>query len=113
MVTSQKAPQFPYIPVAAEVVSAPKRATARAMANILETHRSYIGPPGMNPQAVAAFRAAVTAALTDPALLEETRKGERPVAPMDGAQQQKVIAEITRASASLSPILKAAVNEIQ
>jgi hypothetical protein len=32
---------------------------------------------------------------------------------MDGAQQQKVIAEITRASASLSPILKAAVNEIQ
>lgn len=113
MVTSQKSPDFPYIPVVTEVAPAPKRATARAMANILETHRSYIGPPGMDPQAVAAFRAAVTAALKDPALLEETRKGERPVAPMEGARQQKVIEEITRASASLSPILKAAVREIQ
>ena len=113
MVTSQKAPQFPYIPVAIDVAPAAKRATARAMANILETHRSYIGPPGMNPQAVAAFRAGVTAALQDPALLAETKKGERPVAPMDGVQQQQVIAEITKASASLSPILKAAVKEIQ
>lgn len=113
MVTSQKAPEFPYIPVVTEVAPAAKRATARAMANILETHRSYIGPPGMDAQAVAAFRAGVTAALKDPALLEETKKGERPVAPMEGAVQQKVIAEITRASASLSPILTAAVKEIQ
>ena len=113
MVTSQKSPDFPYIPVVTEIAPAAKRATARAMANILETHRSYIGPPGMDPQAVAAFRAAVTAALKDPALLEETRKGERPVAPMEGARQQKVIEEITRASASLAPILKAAVKEIQ
>jgi len=54
-----------------------------------------------------------TAALKDPALLAETKKTERPVAPMDGAQQQKVIADITKASASLSPILKASVQAIQ
>lgn len=113
MVTSQKSPDYQNIPVVTEIAPAPKRATVRAMANILETHRSYIGPPGMDPQAVAAFRAAVTAALKDPALLEETKKGERPVSPMEGAQQQKVIEEITRASASLAPILKAAVKEIQ
>jgi tripartite-type tricarboxylate transporter receptor subunit TctC len=113
MVTSQKAPEFPYIPVVTEVAPAPKRSSVRAMAAILETHRSYIGPPGMDAQAVAAFRAAVSAALKDPALLEETKKGERPVAPMEGAQQQKVVEEITKASASLSPILKAAVQEIQ
>ena len=57
------------------------RATVRAMANILETHRSYIGPPGMDAQAVSAFRAAATAALKDPELVEESKKGERPVAP--------------------------------
>ncbi len=113
MVTSVKSPDYPNIPVVTEIAPAAKRETARAMANILETHRSYIGPPGMDPQAVAAFRAGVTAALQDPALLAETKKGERPVAPMEGAYQQKVIEEITKASASLSPILKAAVKEIQ
>jgi len=113
MVTSQKSPEYPTIPVITEIASAPKRATVRAMAAILETHRSYIGPPGMDPQAVAAFRAAVTAALKDPALLAESKKGERPVAPMEGARQQKVIEEITRASAGLAPILKAAVKDIQ
>jgi tripartite-type tricarboxylate transporter receptor subunit TctC len=113
MVTSAKSPDYPAIPVITEIAPAAKRATVRAMANILETHRSYIGPPGMDPQAVAAFRAGVTAALTDPALLEETKKTERPVAPMEGAKQQKVIAEITQASGSLSPILKAAVKGIQ
>lgn len=113
MVTSQKSPEYPTIPVVTEIASAPKRATVRAMAAILETHRSYIGPPGMDPQAVAAFRAAVTAALKDPALLAESKKGERPVAPMEGVRQQKVIEEITKASAGLAPILKAAVKDIQ
>ncbi|HKU70950.1 MAG TPA: tripartite tricarboxylate transporter substrate-binding protein [Burkholderiales bacterium] len=113
MVTSQKSPDYPSIPVVTEIAPAPKKATVRAMANILETHRSYIGPPGMDPQAVSAFRAAVTAALKDPELLEESKKGERPVAPMEGAQQQKVIEEITKSSASLAPILKAAVKGIQ
>jgi len=113
MVNSLRSPDYPNIPVVTEIAPPAKRATVRAMANILETHRSYIGPPGMDSQAVAAFRAAVTAALKDPALLEETKKGERPVAPMEGAHQQKVIEEITKASASLSPILKAAVKEIQ
>jgi tripartite-type tricarboxylate transporter receptor subunit TctC len=113
MVTSLKSPDYPSIPVVTEIAPAAKRATVRAMANILETHRSYIGPPGMDPQAVSAFRAAVTAALKDPGLLEESKKGERPVAPMDGARQQKVIEEITKSSASLAPILKGAVKAIQ
>lgn len=113
MVTSLKSPEYPNIPVITELAPAPKRATVRAMANILETHRSYIGPPGMDPQAVAAFRAAVTAALNDPGLLEESKKGDRPVSHMEGQKQQQVIAEITRASATLAPILKAAVKDIQ
>lgn len=113
MVNSLRSPDYPRIPLATEIAPASKQTTVRAMATILETHRSYIGPPGMDPQAVAAFRAAVTAALKDPGLLEETTKGNRPVVPMEGAKQQVLIAEITKASASLSPILKAAVKEIQ
>jgi hypothetical protein len=83
------------------------------MATILETHRSYIGPPNMDPQAVAAFRAVVTAALKDPDLLAESKKGERPVAPFEGALQQKQVAELAKASANLESILKAAVKDIQ
>jgi tripartite-type tricarboxylate transporter receptor subunit TctC len=113
MVTSAKSPDYPNIPVVTEFAPAPKRETVRAMAAILETHRSYIGPPGMDAQSAAAFRAGVTAALKDPELLAESKKGDRPVAPMDGATQQKVIEQITRASASLAPILKAAVKAIQ
>lgn len=113
MVTSLPSPEYPAIPVVTNIAPASKKDTIRAMAAILETHRSYIGPPGMDPQAVAEFRAAVTAALKDPGLLEESKKGERPVAPMDGAKQQQVIEQITRASAGLAPILKAAVQAIQ
>lgn len=113
MVTSQPSPDYPQIPIAMNIVPAKKRDTVQAIATILETHRSYIGPPGMDPKAVAAFRAAVTAALSDPELLAESKKGERPVAPMDGATQQKRITELTKSSANLAPILKAAVKDIQ
>lgn len=113
MVTSLRSPDYSAIPIVTEIAPTGRRATVVAMANILETHRSYIGPPSMDAQAVASFRAAVNAALRDPGLLAESKKGARPVAPMAGATQQKVIAEITRASANLSPILKAAVKEIQ
>ncbi|MFN7086317.1 MAG: Bug family tripartite tricarboxylate transporter substrate binding protein [Burkholderiales bacterium] len=113
MVTSLKSPDYPNIPVVTEIVPAAKRDTVRAMATILETHRSYIGPPGMDPQAVAAFRAAAIAAMQDPALLEESKKGERPVAPMEGAKQQQLIEQLARSGVSLSPILKTAVKEIQ
>lgn len=113
MVTSLRSPEYPAIPVVTAIAPAAKKETIRAMAAILETHRSYIGPPGMDPQAVADFRAAVASALKDPGLLEESKKGERPVAPMEGAKQQEVIAQITRASAGLAPILVAAVKAIQ
>ena len=113
MVNSLKSPDYPAIPVITDVAPAAKRDVVRALATILETHRSYIGPPGMDPQAVEAFRAAVTAAVKDPGLLEEAKKTERPVSHMEGAKQQQLIAQLTKSSANLSPILKAAVKEIQ
>ena len=113
MVTSVKSPDYPSIPVVTEIAPAAKRDTVRAMATILETHRSYIGPPGMEPKAVAAFRAAVNAMMKDSELLQESKKGERPLSPMDGTRQQSQVAELAKASANLAPILKAAVKEIQ
>lgn len=113
MVTSQPSPDYPNIPIVTAIAPPAKRATVQAMATILETHRSYIGPPDMDPQAMTAFRAAVTAALNDPDLLAESKKTERLVSPMEGAIQQKRVTELAKASASLAPILKAAVKDIQ
>jgi tripartite-type tricarboxylate transporter receptor subunit TctC len=113
MVGLQKAPDGAAVPLAVDVAPAAKQATVRAMSTILDMHRAYLAPPGTDPQAVAAFRAAVTAALKDPALLEESAKGDRPVAPMDGAVLQQQVEDVSKASASLAPILKAAVKDIQ
>ncbi len=113
MVNSLKSPDYPTIPVITEIAPAAKRDTVRALATILETHRSYIAPPGTDPQAVAAFRVAIAAALSDPALLEEAKKTERPVALMEGTRQQQLVEQLTKSSANLGPILKAAVKEIQ
>lgn len=112
-ITSEKAPEYPAVPTALEVTPSQKQATVRSIVDILETHRSYFGPPNMDPKATAAFRAAVAAALKDPALLEESTKSARPLSFMDGVKQEQVIAEITKASAGLSTILKAAVQQIR
>jgi tripartite-type tricarboxylate transporter receptor subunit TctC len=114
MVGLQKAPDGSAIPLAADVAPAgAKQATVRAMSTILDMHRAYIAPPGTDPQAVAAFRAALTAALKDPALLEEANKSDRPVSPLDGVQLQQQVEDVSKAAASLSPILKASVKDIQ
>jgi tripartite-type tricarboxylate transporter receptor subunit TctC len=113
IIASQRVPDMPDVPTVIEVAAPAKQQLMRAIVNINETHRSYIGPPGMDAQATAAFRAALGEVMKDPAFLEETRKGNRPVSYMDGATQQKAIEEITHASAGLAPILKAAVKEIQ
>lgn len=113
MVTSQPSPDYPNIPIVTNIAPPAKRSVVQAMATILETHRSYIGPPNMEQAAVAAFRAAVNATMKDPALHAESTKGERLLSPMDGAVQQRAMADMARNSAALSPILKAAVKDIQ
>jgi tripartite-type tricarboxylate transporter receptor subunit TctC len=113
LMVTLKSPDDSKIPMVTEVAPATKRPVVQAMAAILETHRSYMGPPAMDPQAVAAFRAGVNAAMKEPGLAAEAKSNERPIAPMDGTRQQQMIGEIARASASLGPLLKAAVKAIQ
>lgn len=113
LIASARHPDYPDVPTAEEAAAPDQKALIRAIVDINETHRSYIAPPGTDPQAASAFRAALKAVMEDPAFIEETKKGNRPVSYMDGAQQQKIVAEISKAGANLTPILKAAVKEIQ
>lgn len=113
VVTSERIPEYPNVPTAIELAPAAKKGALKAVANILETHRSYFAPPKTDPKAVAAFRAGLAAAMKDPALLEESKKGDRPLSFMEGGKQQEAIEEIAKAGESLSSIFKTAVKEIQ
>ncbi|HSN38785.1 MAG TPA: tripartite tricarboxylate transporter substrate-binding protein [Burkholderiales bacterium] len=113
VVTSERVPEYPDVPTAIELAPAAKKGALQAVANILETHRSYYAPPKTDPKAVAAFRAGLAAAMKDPALLEETKKGNRPVSFMAGDKQQEAIEQVAKEGASLATVFKAAVKEIQ
>jgi tripartite-type tricarboxylate transporter receptor subunit TctC len=113
VVTSQRIPEFPDVPTAIELAPAAKKSALQAVANILETHRSYYAPPNTDPKAVAAFRAGLAAAMKDPGLIEETTKGNRPVSFMAGDKQQLAIEQVAKEGAGLSTIFKTAVKEIQ
>jgi len=113
VVTSERIPEYPDLPTAIELAPAAKKSALKAVANILETHRSYYAPPKTDPKAVAAFRAGLAAAMKDPALLEESKKGDRPLSFMEGGKQQEAIEQVAKEGASLATIFKTAVKEIQ
>ena len=113
VVTSERIPEYPDLPTAIELAPAAKKSALKAVANILETHRSYYAPPKTDPKAVAAFRAGLAAAMKDPALLEESKKGDRPLSFMEGGKQQEAIEQVAKEGASLAAIFGAAVKEIQ
>jgi tripartite-type tricarboxylate transporter receptor subunit TctC len=113
IMTSQRVPEFHDVPTAIEVAPPAKKSILRAVANILETNRSYYAPPKNDPQATAAFRAGLAATMSDPALQEELRKHGWPPSFMPGAEQQATIAEISKEGAALTAIAKRAIKEIQ
>jgi tripartite-type tricarboxylate transporter receptor subunit TctC len=107
-------PDQPNVPNALEIVSDPaKKKTIQALINIQRIHRSLFGPPAMPPAVVEELRAGILAALQDPQLQEAAKKANLPIGPMDGATQQKVVAEIYEASGDITRILKEATATIK
>lgn len=107
-------PDYPDVPTALELVSNPeKESTLRALMNIQALHRTFFGPPGIPQEVADEMRAAIMAVLTDPEVIEAAKSQDLPLNPMDGATQQKVVAEIYEASGDIPPILEAAVQSIQ
>ncbi len=67
----------------------------------------------MPPAIVDELRAGILAALKDPQLQENAKKANLPINPMDGATQQKVVAEIYEASGDITRIAKEATATIK
>jgi tripartite-type tricarboxylate transporter receptor subunit TctC len=113
ILTAERVPEYPDVPTAIEVAPEAKKSVMRALADILETNRTYYAPPKSDPKAVEAFRNGLAAVMKNPALLEELKKNGWPPSFMHGDKQQQVIAEIAKEGESLSAIAKAAVKAIQ
>jgi tripartite-type tricarboxylate transporter receptor subunit TctC len=114
VVSSKRMAEAPDVPTAVELVTdGSKRDAIVAIAKILDMSRGFFGPPNMDGAATAEMRAAIEAALKDPELLAITEKSKMPINYAPGTEQQETVASLTATSASLTPILKAALESIK
>jgi len=104
---------YPDVPTALEVVKGDKKKAVQAIINMLAMHRSFFGPPGMNAEATAALREAVSKASADPELQAAGKKQGLILLPADGETEQAQIVQITEASEGIKPVLKAALDSIK
>jgi tripartite-type tricarboxylate transporter receptor subunit TctC len=110
--TERYAP-YPDVPTATEVALPESREAVQAIANMLDMHRGFFGPPNLNAQATRELRAAISAAFQDPELIAESDRQRLPLLPSDGETEQGKIAQITAASAVIVPIMQAALERIR
>ncbi len=110
--TERYAP-YPDIPTVTEAALPESKDAVQAIANMLDMHRGFFGPPGLDPQATQELRTAISAAFEDPDLIAESQRQRLPLIPSDGATEQGKIQQINDASAVIVPILKAALERIR
>lgn len=107
-------PQVPDAPSVLSLVPDGTDETAlRTIMNVQLSGRAFIGPPGMDPEAVKAMRAGIEAALTDPELLAIAKEQQRPIVWVSGEEDQEIAKQIGEGATSLTPILKEAVAQIR
>ena len=112
-VSEERNPDFPDVPTALELVSGDDATAVEAIVNMLAMHRGFFGPPDMDPDATAALRDAIAAAMADPALLAESEESGLFLVPSHGDQEQERIGKIVAASEGIKPVLSAALASIQ
>lgn len=112
-VSEERNPDFPDVPTALEVVSGDNEAAVSAIVNMLAMHRGFFGPPDMDPEAAAALRDGIAAAMEDPDLLAESERSGMFLLPSHGTREQERIQTIVAASENLRPVLRSALESIR
>ncbi|CEP69343.1 Bordetella uptake gene [Moorella glycerini] len=113
MFAPQRVKEYPNVPTALEVTSGESQEFMKVVTTMIEMHRSFFGPPGMDAKATAEMRAALEKALADSELLEKAKKANMPVVFMAGNVLQQKITEIAESSKKIEPILKEAIAAIK
>ncbi len=113
-ILDQRLPDFPDVPTIFETVKDPKAVEmAKTIMTIQSLHRTFFGPPEMDPKMVEAMRKAIGETLADPELIAQAAKMGFPLSFADGAVMQERVATVIAASQTLKPILKAALASIK
>lgn len=104
-------PELPDVPLITELGENPTdTAVLKLVASRQSMARPFAAPPGIPAERAEALRAAFDATMKDPAFLEEARKLELEVHPVDGATLAKIVADV---AATPADVLKRAVEVLK
>jgi len=107
-------PQVPDTPSIMSIVPEGTDTTAlQTIMNVQLSGRAFIGPPGMDPEAVKAMRAGIEAALNDPELLEMAAKQQRPIHWVSGESDAERARQIGEGAKALTPILQESLEQVR
>lgn len=110
----ERDPERPDVPTIFEVVQDPaKQEMAHRILDIQSLFRTFFGPPGMDPERVAAMRAALAATIADPELVAQSEQMQLPVTFADGETMQKRVADVMASSQTLKPVMAEALDSIK
>ena len=104
---------YPHVPTALELVEGKSKEAVQAIVNMLEMRRGFFGPPNLDSIATQELRSAISAALSDPELIAESKQTGLPLLPSDGQTEQAKISQITGASQTIIPILQSALESVR
>lgn len=113
MISTDRAKDYPDVPTATEVTTGEGKKSVDAIVQMIALHRSFFGPPNMDPAATTALRKALEQALADPELQKKAADSGLPIAFMAGDEEQKTVQSIADSSKSIEPVLSEALGKIK
>jgi len=106
---SKRHPEMSDVPTAFEIArTQEERDILRVVLNAVDIGKSFMMPPGVPPERVAAVRRAFAAMLKDPEFLAEFKPMRLDVEPMEGEELQRLVASV----AAIPPELLAKVKAV-
>ena len=100
--------QLPDVPTIFDLELEADPAVLEAHADLVETGRAIVGPPDMDPSALAELRCAYAAVAENEELTSQLEADGRPLSYMGGEEMQAVVEEILAAPESYVSILREA-----
>jgi tripartite-type tricarboxylate transporter receptor subunit TctC len=98
---------LPNVPLAIDFAKTPQQqAVARFMASNVDVGRSFVVPPGVPAERVAALRAAFDKMVKDQAYIDEMIKAGFQPSPASGAEVQDAVAKATTLDANLTKTIR-------
>ena len=109
---SQKEKDLPNVALSIDLAKTPQQQTvARFMASNVDVGRSFVVPPGVPAERVAALRGAFDRMVKDPAFVDDMAKAGFDLSPATGQEVQEAVAQATRLDAETAAIIRDTISK--